>query len=342
MADFYSVLGVGREAGPKDIKDAYRRLARRHHPDVNPGDRRAEEKFKQINEAYHVLSDPKTRKDYDEFGENWKHAEQLRQAGTGAGFGGARPGNGGFEWFESTGGRPFEGFEDLLGRFGYGSERRGSRGAGSPFGFATAPAAPRPQEVPVEITLNEAHGGTTRLVSFDREEPCASCNGTGRRGRGICSACAGAGITSRPTRLEVKFPAGIDDGGRVRIRPSDETEIIFVVKVRPDPRFRRQGADLYTEVAVPFTDAILGGEVRLPTISGQVALKIPARTAAGKTFKITGKGMPRLGGGEPGSLFARVAVTVPEDVSDEELGLVKRLRELRNGHDEAHDGTKAG
>lgn len=335
MADFYSILGVGRDATLKDIKDAYRRLARKHHPDVNPGNRRAEETFKQINEAYHVLSNPKTRKDYDEFGANWRHAEQARQAGAHAGFGGGGAGQrgapGGYEWFESTGGRPFEGYEDLLGRFGFGDGGR-RRGPEAPFGFGqAAPAGPRIQEVPVEVTLDEAYRGTSRLIAFEREERCASCGGTGRRGRGVCSTCAGAGFTSRPARLEVKIPAGIEDGGRVRIRPSEEAEIIFVVSVQPDPRFRRQGADLFTDVEVSFTDAILGGEVRVPTISGQVALKIPAATVAGKTFRIAGKGMPRVGGGDPGSLYAKVAVTVPADVSDEERQLIQRLRELRNG-----------
>jgi DnaJ-class molecular chaperone len=328
MADFYSLLGVGRDATLKDIKDAYRRLARKYHPDVNRDDRRAEETFKQINEAYHVLSSPRTRKDYDEFGANWKHAEQLRQAGAGVGFGGNARSQGGapggVEWFESTRGRPFEGFEDLLGRFSFDD---GGRRAGA----AGTEAGPRVQEVPVEVTLDEAYRGTTRLIAFDREERCAGCSGTGRRGRGVCSSCAGAGLTSRPMRLEVKIPAGIDDAGRVRIRPSEDAEIIFVVSVRPDPTFRRQGADLFTDVEVPFTDAILGGEARVPTISGQVALKIPAATVAGKTFRIAGKGMPRVGGGDPGSLYARVAVTVPKDPSEEERKLIQRLRELRNG-----------
>ncbi|MBI4219376.1 MAG: DnaJ domain-containing protein [Chloroflexi bacterium] len=329
MADFYSILGVKRDATLKEIKDAYRRLARRHHPDVNPGDKAAEAKFKQINEAYHVLSDPKSRKDYDEFGENWRHATQFRQAGT-------RPGQApGVEWFESTGSRPGGGFEDILRGFGFGAPGRasGTRTGfeeGSPFGFgpATARAA---QEVPVEINLGEAFSGTTRLISFNKDERCSSCGGTGRRGRGICTICAGRGASSRSMRLEVKIPAGIDNEGKVRIRPSDDTEIILAVAVQPDPRFRREGRDLYTDVDVPYVDAILGGEARVPTLTGQVALKIPSGTTSGKTFRIAGKGMPRLGGGDAGSLFARVAVSVPASISEQERELIERLREMRNG-----------
>jgi molecular chaperone DnaJ len=327
MADFYSVLGVGRGAPAKEIKDAYRRLARKYHPDVNPGDKGAEARFKQVNEAYHVLSNPKTRKDYDQFGENWKHAEHLRQAGASAGFRGS-PGTA-TGWSDMPGGMPYEVFQDLLGGFGLGGRPRG-RGFDSVFAGDATGAHP-PQTVAVEITLDEAYRGTTRLVSLDREEPCAPCGGSGRRGRGVCSSCSGRGAHVRATRLEVKIPAGIEDGGKVRIRPSGGAEIVFSVAVRPHARFRRDGADLYAEVEVPFTDAILGGEAVVPTMTGRVALKIPAGTAAGKTFRIAGKGMPRVGGGEPGSLFAKVAVTVPEDASEEEKRLIRRLRELRDG-----------
>jgi molecular chaperone DnaJ len=336
MADFYSVLGVGRDASAREIKDAYRRLARRYHPDVNPGDKTSEAKFKQVNEAYHVLSNPKARKDYDEFGENWKHAEQLRQAGARVGSGGAPERPGGFEWFETTGGQPFESFDDLLGRFGFTTRRRAgaSSGFGSPFGVHDsqgAPAGSRTREVPVEVSLEEAYRGATRLIAYERDEPCGACGATGRRGRGTCSSCGGAGVTPSQMRLEVKIPAGIEDGGRVRIRPTPESEVILVVSVRPDARFRRQGTDLYTDVEVPFTDAILGGEAVVQTVTGRIALKIPAGTPAGKTFRIAGKGMPHLGGGEKGALYAKVAVTVPEVMTAEERKLVERLRELRNG-----------
>ncbi|MBI4306533.1 MAG: DnaJ domain-containing protein [Chloroflexi bacterium] len=331
MADFYSILGVGRDASIKEIKDAYRRLARRYHPDVNPGDKSAEAKFKQINEAYHVLSDPKTRKDYEEFGENWRRAAQFRQAGAGAG-----RGPGGAEWFEPTGSRSFGGVEDILGRFGFGTPGRagGFRtgfGEEQPFGFGGPAATRAAQEVLVEINLAEAFSGTTRLISFNREEPCASCGGTGRRGRGVCATCSGRGASARVVRLEVKIPAGIDEEGRVRIRPSEDAEIILAVSVKPDPRFRREGADLHTDVEVPYVDAILGGEVRVPTLTGQIALKIPPGTSSGKTFRIAGRGMPRMGGGDPGSLFARVAVSVPESVTEEERALIQRLRGMRNG-----------
>jgi DnaJ-class molecular chaperone len=328
MADFYSVLGVGRGAPAKEIKDAYRRLARKFHPDVNPGDKSAESRFKQVNEAYHVLSNPKTKKDYDQFGDNWKHAEQLRQAGARAGVRGGPDAQAG--WSDMSGGVPYEVFQDLLGGLGFGGRQRG-RGFDPSFAGEAADSSHPAQSVAVDVTLEEAYRGATRLISLDREEPCEACGGSGRRGRGVCSSCSGRGAHMRATRLEVKIPAGIEDGGKVWIRPSGGTEIVFAVSVRPDSRFRRQGADLYTDVEVPFTDAILGGEAVVGTMTGRVALKIPAGTPAGKTFRIAGKGMPRLGGGEPGSLFARVAVTVPDEMSEEEKRLIGRLRELQDG-----------
>lgn len=327
MTDYYATLGVERGANAKEIKDAYRRLARQYHPDVNLGDKRAEEKFKQVNEAHHVLSEPKSRKDYDEYGERWKHAAQFREAGASPG---ARAG--GFEFRGSPGGAGFGGFEDLFSRFGLGNAPGDGGRVGVDFGggpFAQARSAT--PEVKVEIALAEAFAGATRLITFERSEPCGACAGTGRRGRGRCTTCQGAGGAARQARLEVKIPAGIEDGGRVRIRPSEDSELILAVTIRKDPRFRREGADLHSTVEVPYLDAMLGGEVVVPTMTGQIALKIPPGTLAGKTFRIGGKGMPARGSGEQGSLYVAVAVTVPAEQSDEERTLLGRLRELRNG-----------
>jgi len=329
MTEFYAALGVAREATSKEIKDAYRRLARQYHPDVNPGDKRAEEKFKEINEAYHVLSVPQTRKDYDQYGSDWKHAEQLRQAG--AGFAGARSGGYGRPGAASGG------FDGIFSRFGFGTPTGaggwGGVEPGDGNGFGYGPGRAAAPEVRVEVTLSESFTGATRLISFDRHEPCSGCGGSGRRGRGRCASCQGAGGSARQVRLEVKIPSGIEDGGRVRIRPSADSEIILAVTVKGDPRFRREGADLHTTVEVPYLDVILGGEARVPTMTGQIALKIPAGTVAGRTFRIAGKGMPRMGGGEPGSLYATVAVTVPQQLSEQERKLLEQLRAA--GHEAA-------
>lgn len=312
--DFYSVLGVGRDASNKEIKDAYRRLARRYHPDVNPGDTPAQERFKQINAAYEVLADRQGRKDYDEFGENWRHADQIKKARSAGGLGSVR--------FASAGeaGAMFDGLGDLFDRFGFGADTAGGRDG-----------AAQSLEVGVEITLDEAYHGTTRLISYSRSEPCPTCNGVGYRALAACPTCHGGAYVRKPVRLEVKIPPGIDEGGVIRLRPDQDSQIELRVSVARDRRFRRSGADLYIEVEVPYIDAILGGEVAVATVTGKVALKIPAGTKNGKTIRLAGKGMPRMGGGGNGTLYATVSAVLPTDISEEERELFDRLRKLRDG-----------
>ena len=316
--DFYSVLGVSRDASAKQIRGAYRRLARRHHPDVNQGNKTSSDRFKQINEAYHVLSDPKLRKDYDEFGANWEHAEQLRKAGAGSVSG--RSGGSGWADFSGMGanGIRFDGsgdLGDLLSRFGMGGRGR------------SAPRR-RIQQVGLEITLFEAYQGSTRVITYGRVESCRSCSGTGMRGSAQCNSCGGAGSVQRPVRLEVSIPAGIEDGGKIRLRPDEATEIILEVSIVPDPRFHRSGADLHTEVRVPLTVAVLGGEVAVPTVTGKVMLKVPEGSQNGRIFKLAGKGMPRGRSGDFGSLYATLSVVLPTQLGPEERELFQKLRSL--------------
>lgn len=298
MADsYYQVLGVPKDAGEKDIRSAYRRLARKFHPDVNPGSASASDRFKKINEAYEVLSNAQTRKDYDEFGPDWKHAGDLRSAGVGAG--GGRPQDFGF--FSRR--RPGEGgVVDLFEIFNL-----GQAGFGQPGGHAGGRASAPAHELQVEVTLEEAYSGTSRLVTVDRAR-------------------------GRPARLEVKVPAGIADGGRVRIRPEGGPELQLRVSVQSDRRFRRDGADLHVDVPVLLADLMLGGEAEAPTMTGRIALKIPAGTQNGRHFRIAGKGMPKLGTpSQFGDLYATVKVVLPEALSDEERRLFERLRELQQG-----------
>lgn len=307
--NFYDTLGVPKDAPEKEIRAAYRRLARKFHPDVNPGNKEGAERFKKINEAYEVLSDVKTRKDFDDYGLNWKHAEELRKAGARPGeanFSDAWPGPGGrrsgydprtgtrFEYF-SSGAPGGADMSDLFDVFGGGAGSRGNGGR----------AQQSAQELEVEVSLDEAYRGTTRLLHVER-------------GRG------------RQSRLEVKVPAGIGDGGRVRIRPDNSPEIDLIVKVQPDPRFRREGADLYAEVPVPLHDLALGGEADVPTMTGRVVLKIPAGTQNGRIFRLAGKGMPRLGTSHGhGDMLVTVRALLPEPLTDEERGLFERLRDIR-------------
>ncbi len=331
--DYYQILGVPRTASPADIKKAYRKLARQHHPDQNAGDKTAEQRFKDVNEANEVLSDPKKRKQYDELGANW---EQYARAGAGAqGAGGANPfagfgfggpgsaggatGPGGVRYEFRTSGEAGE-FSDFFRTFfggGFGepaasggrSSRRGQPQATQAQSFeelfggaATGAAGTRSghagemrlpaAEAEAEISLEEAFSGTTRLVELD-----------GRR-------------------LEVKIPAGVDTGSRVRIAGragagTPARDLVVITRVQPHSTFSRNGVDLTREAKVFLRDALLGGEVTVPTLTGRVLLTLPAGTQNGRTFRLTGQGMPRLKGEGRGDLYVKIGVTIPTRLSDE-------------------------
>ncbi len=285
--DYYKILGVDRSTSERDIKQAYRKLARQYHPDVNPGDKSTGEKFKQINEAYEVLSDKENRKKYDKYGDRWQYADQFEQAqrqqAPGRDFGGGRRrvyyGEGDFSSL----------FDDLLGGF------RFSRGQAQP-------RRRRSLEHPVEVTLEEAYRGTTRTLSF-----------------------------ADGKRLEVKVPAGVRTGSRVRLagKGAQGGDLYLIVTVKPHPTFERRGDDLLVGVSVPLVTAMLGGEAQVPTLKGKVALKIPPETQNGRTFRLAGQGMPHLGNSSRGDLMARVRVVLPTKLSAEEKELFKKLGELR-------------
>lgn len=310
--DYYEILGVNRGATEKQIKQAYRKLARKYHPDVNPGDKSAEARFKQINEAYEVLSDPEKRKKYDLFGERWPYAEQFARARRG----GERQGP--IFHFEDAGGDLGSVFDSLF-RGGRRPFRRSRRG--------------RDVEQPIEVSLEEAFHGTSRLIEIHTEEPCPSCLGGG------CYACNGLGTTRQLQHLEVKVPPGVKNGSRVRMagkggasfgggRPGD---LYLVVSVKPHPLFQRKGDDLHVEVPVPLTEAILGGEVLVPTLNEKLVLKIPSQTQNGKVFRLAGQGMPHLSSSPRGDLFAKVKVVLPTNLSERETELFEELRALQKG-----------
>ena len=321
--NYYDIMGVSKTATAKEIKQAYRKLARKHHPDVNPGDKSAEAKFKQINEANEVLSDPEKRKKYDQYGDKWQYADQFAQAGW------QQPPRdftrrGGrtavhFEDFGEPGGSGFgDIFESILGGSGSRRARRPQRG--------------RDYEYPVEVSLEEAFQGTARALETQVEEPCSSCQGEG------CPSCGGVGRIIHPRRLEVKIPPGVKDGSRVRIAGKGAPgssggvagDIYLMISVKSDKRFQRVGDDLQVEVPVPLVDAILGGEVQVPTLGGKsLALKIPAETQNGKVFRLSGQGMPHLGSNSRGDILAKVKVVLPGKLSDQEKALFTELKELR-------------
>jgi curved DNA-binding protein len=306
--DYYKILGLARSASEKEIKAAYRRLARKHHPDMNPGDKQAEARFKEINEANEVLSDKAKRERYDTLGANW---EAFSRGGPGVA---GRPRAGRVRVdVPGFGGAGAEGFSDFFETF-FG----GGAGAGFSiedlFGGASRAqrAVARGQDIehPVDLTLEEVLRGTTRTVEV----------GEGRSRR----------------RVEVKIPPGVRDGSRVRAAgeggPGSSSaprgDLYLTVRVLSHPGFVRTGDDLQTAMAIPLTTAVLGGEAQVTTLEGQASIRVPAGTPAGRVFRLRGQGLPRLGGGGRGDLLAQAAVALPENLSKREKELFEELRRL--------------
>jgi DnaJ-class molecular chaperone len=304
-------------------------LARKHHPDLNPNDKSAEAKFKEINAAYEVLSNPEKRKKYDQFGDQWEYAEQFAKAG----------GQERVRWDFGKGGTTFE-YDDLSGFGDIFSSLFGDAGIGSR--MKRGPQHGQDIESPIEVSLEEAYHGSTRVIQLQTTEPCTACGGTGKVGNRVCTICNGTGGKVIPRRLEVKIPAGVRDGSRIRIAgrggPSraggNQGDIYLVVKVLPHKLFERKVDDLYIEVSVPLATVMLGGEIGLPTLNGNLSLKIPPETQNGKVFRLAGKGMPKLGNSGYGNIFAKVKVVLPTNLTEEERKLFERLRSLRPAQSE--------
>jgi molecular chaperone DnaJ len=362
--DYYQILGVARTASADEIKKAFRKLARKYHPDVNPGDKAAEEKFKQLNAAFEVLSDERKRKLYDEFGEeaakfgfDERKAEQYRAYRAAQAAGGGMPFGGGGVDFDIG-----EIFGDLFGRRGGGGVDfdigevvgRQRRTSGS--------AAGEDLTAQISLSLNEALTGTERAISLQRPgrcqrcqgsgevgspTTCSNCQGTGRVRRGgmlggkvaapcpicrgsgratpPCPTCDGTGVTEETTRLTVKIPAGVQTGSKVRLagqgaagtRGGPTGDLYIETQVAEHPLVRREGDDLYMDLPVTVTEAMLGAEVRVPTFQGEVTLKVPPGSQSGRRMRLRGRGAPALKGGPPGDLYLTLQVKVPESPSEE-------------------------
>jgi DnaJ-class molecular chaperone len=323
--DYYKVLGVSKGASADDIKKAFRKLARKYHPDVNPGDKKAEEKFKEINEAYEVLSDPDKRRKYDTLGPNWQ--EQF----------GFQPGAGRrtysyrgspMDFDSATGFSDF--FEALFGR----SSAAGSRTNRNDFRRRVGDNI----EQPVEVTLQEAYLGGTRTFNIQSTEVCPLCRGTGEVAGKVCANCSGQGMLARNKRLQVKIPSGVDNGSRIRVAGEGQPgigggprgDLFLVISVKSDSIYERKGDDLYADIDVDLVTAMLGGEVPVPAPDGRrLILTIPAETQNGRMFRLANKGMPRLRGDGNGNLFARVKVVLPTGLTDEERKLFEQLARSR-------------
>jgi len=306
--DYYKTLGVQRNATQKDIKQAYRKLARQYHPDVNPGDDAAQEKFKQINEAYEVLSDADKRKKYDTLGADWNRYQQ-----------GSGPG--GFDWGQYTRRQPGAGgqradydfnggdfsdfFESIFGGIGGARTRAGGATGTGRAGARTAALAGNDITSNVDITLREAYSGARRIVTVGDE------------------------------RLEATIPAGVKTGSKVRMAgkggrgagAGQRGDLYLVVNVLDDPQFKREGDDLIVEVPVDLYTAVLGGEARVPTLDGkEFIVTVPQGTSSGKKIRLRGKGMPRLKGEGAGDLLARIEIQAPANLTDEQRQLFQQLR----------------
>jgi len=321
--DYYEVLGIKWNASEPEIKQAYRRLARKHHPDVNSGDKSAETKFKEINEAYEVLSDKEKRKKYDRFGDQWQYADQFARADRQQTPAWDFSQSGGNASSQFGGGNLNSLFDELL---------RGS----SAYNRRTQPRRGRNIEAAVEVTLEEAFQGTTRTLSLQAEEPCPTCHGSGHIQNVPCSTCQGFGVVPRVKRLEVKIPPGVNNRSRVRIAGKGQPggdgvsgDLYLVVSIKPHKLFERKSDNLYVDLPVPLTVAMLGGEVQVPTLKGKLALKIPPETQNGRAFRLNGQGMPHLGNSSRGDLMARINIVLPAKLTPEEKELFKRLGELR-------------
>jgi len=326
--DYYATLGVSKASTEKEIKQAYRKLARKYHPDVNPGDKQAEARFKEINEAYEVLGDPAKRKKYDELGANWRLYEQAEAQGGPNPFAGqwsvnmgGGGGGGGFrtmtqEEMEGLFGdaNPFSDFFTTF--FGGGDARQPPRGR-------HRQRAGRDVEHEIELTLEDAYHGTTRRLSFSHD--------------------------GRARTVDVRIPVGVTDGSRVRVAGEGEHgaggaasgDLYLRVRLTSHPQFERKGRDLYVKVPVLVTTAVLGGEATVQTLSGKpVRLRVPALTQNGQVFRVKGHGMPKVGHPEDrGDLYARVEVQLPTELTPTEREHYEALAKLRANAAKKHSAA---
>lgn len=314
--DYYKVLGVAKNASVDDIKKAFRKLARKYHPDVNPGDKRSEEKFKEINEAYEVLSDAEKRRKYDTLGPNWQDQFGFSSAA------GRRSSNfrgSPLNYDSSSGFSDF--FEALFGRPTTATRRTGED-----------------IEQRVEVTLQEAYAGGLRTFNIQSTEACPICRGTRVVAGKSCVNCGGLGMIAHSKRIQVKIPAGVDNGSKIRVAGEGQPgsgggprgDLYLVISVKPDQLYERKGDDLYVDIDVDLITAILGGEVPVPTPDGRkLVLTIPPETQNSRLFRLVNKGMPRLRSEGNGNLFARVKVVLPMGLTDDERSLFEQLARSR-------------
>jgi DnaJ-class molecular chaperone len=332
--DYYHILGVPRTASSDDIKKAFRRLARQYHPDLHSGAKKAEmeKKFKELNEAQEVLTDPEKRKKYDQYGTEWDQAqafEKARQQARTQGFGGpwGYEGDYGSQGSGGSGSGQFSDFfESLFGNRGRGEA--GRSGSGMPG---------EDLETEVQLGLREVLTGVTKRVNLREPRTCSTCQGSGAvRGRS-CATCQGTGMTTEQKTIEVRIPAGVQDGTRVRVAGKGHPgtyggkrgDLYLHVVIPSDPIFHRQGSDLHVTLPVYPWEAVLGAEVTAPTLAEPVKVKVPPGSKADGKLRLKGKGLPSATGGH-GDLFLTLQIVMPAGISEDELVLYQRLSKQRH------------
>lgn len=310
--NYYEVLGVPEGASEEEIRKAFRRLAKKFHPDVNPGDKSAESRFKEINEANEVLSDRKKREEYDAIRRGaFAGAFRGGPFGPGGGFGGGRAAT--FDLGDLFG-NVFEG-----GETGFSFPGRGS-------------------DVRVEIAVDflDMVKGAVREIVYRRPRVCAQCRGTGRSGRKGCPACFGRGVTEMEERVKIKIPAGARDGAAIRVpskgeersAPGASGDLVVSLRMLSHPHFRREGNDILLDVPIRFSEAVKGAKIEVPTVDGPVTVTVPAGSPGGRKLRLKGKGVPTPGTVERGDQFVILHVLVPRSRSEEFLRLVDRIAEF--------------
>ncbi|NLY42545.1 MAG: molecular chaperone DnaJ [Clostridiaceae bacterium] len=364
--DYYEVLGVSRDASDEEIKKAYRKLAKKYHPDMNPGNKEAEAKFKEINEAYEVLSDADKRAKYDQFGHAGVDPNGFGGSGFGGGFSGGFGGfGGGFGDFDFG-----DIFETFFGGTGFGSSRR-----------RNGPQKGKDVKTSIEISFKQAAFGVEKELDILRMEKCDVCGGTGAKpgtspkvcsvckgtgqvqykqrtplgqfinvrtcehchGEGKiistpCSVCHGKGQIRKARKIKVNIPAGIDDGQTISLRGEGDPginggppgDLFITVRVTPHPLFQRQGTDVICEVPITFVQAALGAELEVPTLDGKVKYTIPEGTQTGTVFRLRNKGIPHIRGYGRGDQYVKVIVEVPKNLNEKQKELLRQFAELEN------------
>ncbi len=331
--DYYEILGVSRTASDDEIKKAFRKLARKYHPDVAKDKKEAEAKFKEINEAYEVLSDKEKRKRYDELGPNWKSGADFRPPPGWENFGGfrrggagGRPGAGGDYEFQFGGTGFSDFFEQLFGSMGRGGRTGGFGGRG----FEQESERGEDLQGDIMVTLEEAMKGSVRTISVNRAVLCEECGGSGVRGNTMCPMCHGSGQVERKEQFQVRIPAGVAEGQKLRVPGRGQHggggagDLFLRVRFAKHPDFRIEGHDLIYESEIAPWEAVLGVQLSVPTVDGRVNIKIPPGTQSGQRLRLKGRGLANREGGR-GDLFVEVRVQTPEQVSEHERTLWEQL-----------------